>query len=314
MNLTPPSMPETPPTQYTRSYAWADINPEGKSSLSACAAMLFPSLGHFIAGAKVRGAMWLVLSLVAVAGTITGYFVRQYEPIFFVAAPLLVLIYLLQWFDAGRCGRESQGHMFLDPTMRKMVAAIFATAAILLQGTLFWQLQKNIVQLCYTPTPSMKPTVAPGDYFLVFKGRPFIRWDIVGVSVPPGGRYSGLDGLCKRVIGLPGETIELTGDGVTINGKVVPTPSGAGPFLPVDISHNPLGDSEPMSAATGCWGKPITLGPDEYYLLGDNTLDSDDSRFWEAFPGHQPGGMPADKIVSRVAGIVWPPARWQIFK
>ena len=245
--------------------------------------------GAFYCRAKVRGTMWLMLSLLAMAGTITGYFVRQYELVFFIAAPLLIVIYFLQWFDAARCGRESQHHMFLDPTMRKMVAALFAAAAILFQGAIFWQLQRNVIQLCYTPTPSMKPTVAPGDYFLVFKGRPFRRWDIVGVSVPPGGRYSGLDGLCKRIIGLPGETIELTGDGVTIDGKVVPTPAGAGPFLPVDTSHNLLGDSEPMSAAAGCWGKPITLGPDEYYLLGDNTLDSDDSRFWEAFPGRQPG-------------------------
>jgi signal peptidase I len=297
-----------------QNYARPEASSEGKASLAACAAMLFPGLGHFVAGSYGLAAVWFGLCAGAMGAMVLGFLSRGLAPIFFFAAPIGALIYLIQWFDAGRCGRRSREPMLGDPSVRKLTAALLAAVAIATQGALFWQIQKGFVEMCYTPTPSMEPTISRGDTFLVFKGRPIARWDIVGVHVPPGEMYEGLEGLCKRVVGLPGETVEITGDGVVIDGHLMTLPPGAGPFMPMDISHNTLGDAEPMSAATGCWGRPITLGPNEYFLLGDNTMDSDDSRFWLPFKAHQSGAMPADKIISRVAGVIWPPARWRIFR
>jgi type IV secretory pathway protease TraF len=73
-------------------------------------------------------------------------------------------------------------------------------------------------------------------------------------------------------------------------------------------------DAEPMAAANGCWGRPITLGPDEYFLLGDNNRFSYDARLWPPYEDHQPGATPRDQLCGRVVGIVWPPGRWRVFE
>jgi hypothetical protein len=73
-------------------------------------------------------------------------------------------------------------------------------------------------------------------------------------------------------------------------------------------------DAEPLAAANGCWGKPITLGSDEYFLLGDNTAISDDARFWPSIDDRQPGATPRSHIFGRVVAIVWPPQRWEVFQ
>lgn len=65
----------------------------------------------------------------------------------------------------------------------------------------------------------------------------------------------------KRVIGLPGETIQITGNTIYINGKVLEEGYGR----------------EPMESG-GIAEEPITLGEDEFFVLGDNRNESVDSR------------------------------------
>jgi signal peptidase I len=173
-------------------------------------------------------------------------------------------------------------------------------------------LQTKGVEVCYTPTPSMAPNVSPGDLFVFFKQLPYGRWDIVGVDSPTSESME-VRHLCKRIVGLPGDQIEITGLGLMINGNAVKVPAHVGPYLPVDSWNTPLMDAEPLAAANGCWGRPITLGRDEYFLLGDNTAISDDGRFWPGVQGRQPGATPRDQIHGRVVGIIWPPERWRVF-
>lgn len=65
----------------------------------------------------------------------------------------------------------------------------------------------------------------------------------------------------KRVIGLPGETVQIIGDSIWINGKQLNETYGKDP-----IDHS------------GIAGEPILLAEDEYFVLGDNRLVSVDSR------------------------------------
>jgi signal peptidase I len=89
------------------------------------------------------------------------------------------------------------------------------------------------------------------------------------------------DALIKRAIGLPGDTVELRNGAVLINGAPADEPYING-----------------AQTSCGDYCRPFTLGPDEYFLMGDNRANSLDSRNF--------GPIPASQIVGRVVLRYWP--------
>jgi signal peptidase I len=87
--------------------------------------------------------------------------------------------------------------------------------------------------------------------------------------------------LIKRVIGLPGETIEISAGVVYIDGRPLNEP----------YARLSTGDSPSRR-----------LSADEYFIMGDNRANSKDSRLF--------GPIPRDSIVGRAWIIYWPPANW----
>lgn len=107
---------------------------------------------------------------------------------------------------------------------------------------------------------SMKPSLASGDVVLINRiaytlGTPS-RFDIAVFSRGD----SGLN--MKRIIGLPGETVQIKENHVYINGEPLKAEGGLS-----------------LAAIAGIAEYPIELGEDEYFLLGDNRESSEDSRF-----------------------------------
>src|SRR5262245_11846344 len=96
------------------------------------------------------------------------------------------------------------------------------------------------------------------------------------------------DALIKRVVGLPGDTIEFSAGHVFVNGQ--------------QLNESYTHDVQ-TTCAINCG--PLTLGPDQYYVLGDNRLNSLDSRSF--------GPIPAEQIVGRVALRYWPLNQIEIF-
>jgi signal peptidase I len=126
---------------------------------------------------------------------------------------------------------------------------------------------------------SMMPTIAPGEYVLIDKLTPrfdgFHYGDVV-VFEPPGG--SGLAGgsvpFIKRVIGLPGDTVEL------VNGEVFVTPVGEQPVL-IDEPYLALaqdGTPDPTSCRDVECTTEWTVPEGAYFVMGDNRGQSQDSR------------------------------------
>lgn len=90
--------------------------------------------------------------------------------------------------------------------------------------------------------------------------------------------------LIKRVIGLPGETIEARGGSVLIDGRRL-----VEPYLPVEIT-------------TGDFG-PVEIPEGHVFVMGDNRPNSHDSRFADI------SVIDVDTIVGRAIARVWPPGR-----
>ena len=89
--------------------------------------------------------------------------------------------------------------------------------------------------------------------------------------------------LIKRVIGLPGETVEIRDNVVYVNGAPLDEP-----YLPPDLMMNDEG--------------PWEVPDDHYFVMGDNRNSSNDSRRF--------GAIARDRIVGRAFSVVWPPSRW----
>lgn len=139
-------------------------------------------------------------------------------------------------------------------------------------------------------SPSMAPTlkgtsVDDGDWVLTekltYRLRSPRRWDVVTISRDDGLR------MMKRVAGLPGERVAQPRNGpFLVNGKPAEMPKA------VDLKFLRYGNlTEP---------EPVPCG-DGYYVLGDDTRDSDDSRFI--------GPVARKRIVGRAWLIFWPLSR-----
>jgi signal peptidase I len=131
------------------------------------------------------------------------------------------------------------------------------------------------------PSNSMAPTLKAGDQVRVEQGHRLEaprRGEVWIFRGPPPAANT----IVKRVIGLPGETVEVRGGQVWVDGKPLAEPH--------------LGTLPSYSMA------PRTLGPDEYWMLGDNRNLSADSHVW--------GPVPRDRLMGRVRMRVWPPKRF----
>ena len=118
-------------------------------------------------------------------------------------------------------------------------------------------------QRTYISGPSMQPTLHDGDNLIVdkisYRFTDPKRYDIIVFPY----RYQEDTFYIKRIIGLPGETVQVINGYVYINGE---------------LRKDEIYGAEVMEDA-GIASEPITLGEDEYFVLGDNRNNSEDSRF-----------------------------------
>lgn len=136
---------------------------------------------------------------------------------------------------------------------------------------------------------SMEPNLHEQQYLIVSKVSYYLdepqRGDIIVFEYHPqsdpnpGGPEKD---FIKRIIGLPGDTVECRPGEIIVNGQVIEEPYGPNP------------------GSYSC--PPMTLGPDEYFVLGDNRNQSSDSHQW--------GALERQYIIGKAVVIYWPFQDW----
>ncbi len=137
----------------------------------------------------------------------------------------------------------------------------------------------------YIPSDSMIPTLEIGDRLVIEKVsyhfHPPAPEDIIVFAPPPQLQrqgYSRSQAFIKRVIAQPGQTVEVRG------GKVY-------------VDAQPLNEDYIAEAPNYRWG-PKQVPPQQYFVMGDNRNDSNDSHIW--------GFLPQENIIGRAVFRFWP--------
>ncbi|MBQ8184879.1 MAG: signal peptidase I [Lachnospiraceae bacterium] len=146
-------------------------------------------------------------------------------------------------------------------------------------------------QRTYVSGDSMRNTLEDGDNLIVDKisyrfSQPK-RFDIIVFPF----EHAESTYYIKRIIGLPGETVQITDGKIYINGEVLEESYGR------EVMKN-----------SGLAENPIELGEDEYFVLGDNRNDSSDSR------DPSVGVIHKDRIIGRAWVRIWPLNKFGILK
>lgn len=132
---------------------------------------------------------------------------------------------------------------------------------------------------------SMRPTLENGEFVLVnkmsYRFGNVDRGDIIVFHFP----VNPNEELVKRVIGLPGDHVSIQAGVVYVNGQV--------------LNESYIAD---VPSYSGEWD--VTEG--QFFVLGDNRNNSNDSKDW--------GLLPFDKIVGKAVLIYWPPPMWNVLE
>jgi signal peptidase I len=195
------------------------------------------------------------------------------------------------------------------PRKRGPLAFLTELPVLLLVAFVLALLIKSLLlQAFYIPSESMEPTLEVGDRVLVnkvvYRLHPPRRGDVIVFADPDpepapdrnpasafwhwlteglGVSTSPEKDFIKRVIGLPGETVEVKRGEVFIDGERIDEP-----YL------GPIEDDDDFG--------PVQVPPDSLFVMGDNRPNSNDSRRGLGF-------IPYDKVIGKAFVVIWPPSR-----
>ncbi|WP_334110373.1 signal peptidase I [Thermodesulfitimonas autotrophica] len=176
-----------------------------------------------------------------------------------------------RYHNGGGLALKPKGESgFLGDILESLIIAI--VLAVVIRAFIF--------QPFYIPSGSMMPTLYRGDRIIVsklsYRFHPPQRGDIVVFHYPRNPKKT----YIKRLIGLGGETVALADGKLFINGQEVPEP-----YLPPGTYFADFG---PVKVPEGC-----------YFMLGDNRMNSEDSRVW--------GFLNRRLIIGKAVLVYWPP-------
>jgi signal peptidase I len=277
-------------------------------------------LGHIYCGDLTKGlilffasfafAPIIVVSAKSAASTVSLIIV-------IASIALLIFIFFYALVDAYRLGRIRSTHYRLKEYNRWPIYILFIIVSMSYPTNLAHSIRSHLLEAFKIPSTSMAPNILPGDYLflnkVVYKTKAPQCGEVV-IFIYPDDRHKH---FIKRIVALPGETVEIKNGHVIINDQpltyeAVKTPiqtaTGQTPSAVTLIEHNSdvhyrimtLNDDE-----TGGNMAKITVPHGYCFVLGDNRSESKDSRHF--------GPIPLADVLGRVDYIYWPAQSWSRF-
>jgi signal peptidase I len=210
---------------------------------------------------------------------------------------------------------------------------------ILVLAAILFSIRSSLADWNNVPTGSMKPTILEGDFIFINKLAydlkvPFTTWHLAEWANPQRGDvvvfFSPHDGtrLVKRVVGLPGDLIELQNEQLIINGSPVSyaslKPGATDPLTAAEQqqcrfateqlpAHDHAVMATPSLPAKRTFA-PFRVPDGHYFMMGDNRDNSFDSRYFGPVDRQQIIGQATDVILSLNKNDCWLPRSNRFFK
>ncbi len=249
-------------------------------------------IGQFHLGRRARAIAWLSASMIALA--LCGIFLPQIGGRFGWVSAVVTPIFVA--FAAWALGVADLIVLKEGPAVPIWQTLLFVLLGLVAPGIASFVVRAIAIESYVVPTESMDPTILPDDHFFIDKRDRSPRYGEVVVFPSP---VSPNDVLVKRVVALPGDTLETTGGRAKINGWPIPS-CKVGRGVEVEF----LGDAsylvtqdEGYSAHAG----PLYAAKDSVLVLGDDRAQSADSRAWNH---GRDGNVPESSIRGRPL-FVW---------
>ena len=289
------------------------VRPAPKPVLALAGSLAMPGLGQLYVGDPMRGALFLLAVAVAVPiATRLGLAAppRLLWIVTLLGVAAAVGIYLWSAVDAFRQARRAVAVAIAwkRPGVYLLYAAV-GYALVLAPSTAY--VRGNLLETFVVPTGGMMPTILPGDRILADKrvgrrGGVKVWRGALAFFIYPNDRTSV---YIKRVIGLPGDRIDIDGPRLRVNGKDAASESGDGdserttisapPGLQVARERGDRGDYQVLwpvdeGARSGHPGASLSPAPaaaasfavpdGQVFVLGDNRAAAVDSRRFGTVP------------------------------
>jgi signal peptidase I len=259
--------------------------------VAVCGTFVFPGIGHLLVGARLRGALWLIVVL-GVLGIQIGMLFSAV--LFKFLPPIQIVIFIIivaVVIDAWRVGGRMQCQWPKTTERAYSVGFVLLITSIGITYPAAANIKRHFVRCFIMYGDSMLPTLHDGDGLVVRPGKLPRRWELLVYKWPTSNEPT-----VGRAVGLPGDLLALRPDGIWINGKLEAPPGSIKGVV------DTVARASSQTSMNG-GDNPIRLQSDEYFILGDNAR-SRDSRSWSTpFGAHQKGALPTDLIIGVIIGI-----------
>ncbi len=260
------------------------INKPRKPWLAGLLSLMADGLGHIYSGSAKRG-IWILILVVFLLLPVVLFIFSLPTP-WSVGLGLLTALSIKFFiiFDSVRIAKNKKSEYLLKPFNKLWVYVCYACLFSLIVE--YYPGKYFIAQAFKIPTSSMSPALIVGDHIMsdkwTYRFHSPERGDIVIFKFPKNEEKI----FIKRIIGMPGETLEIKDQQVFINTRPLNQHYA---LLSPEFPENT--DSKNLDFG------PVTISDKAYFVMGDNWDNSHDSRHW--------GFLDANKILGKATTIYW---------